>query len=250
MDEPPISWEAHAGLPRQAPGSDATTRHLLALAAPPPAAEVLDIGCGPGRASLRIAATLPEARVTAVDLHQPFLDELDLAARAAGVADRITTVRASMLELPFEDASFDLLWSEGAVYVMGFEAGLTGWRRLLRPGGTLVVTEATWCTEDPSPRARAFWADAYPAMVDVAANERMARAAGYDVVATFRLPNADWWEEYYTPLEARLRGLAAAASDAGRELGPDVAIELEEIDLHRHHGDEYGYIGFVLRQID
>lgn len=45
------------GLPRQSPGSDATTRHLLSLAGPPPARpRVLDLGCGPGRSALLLAA--------------------------------------------------------------------------------------------------------------------------------------------------------------------------------------------------
>ncbi len=62
----------HHGLPRQGPGSDATTRRLLALAGPlPPRPRVLHIGCGPGRSSL-VSAEEAAAEVTAVDLHQPY----------------------------------------------------------------------------------------------------------------------------------------------------------------------------------
>jgi len=40
-----------------------------------------------------------------------------------------------MQALPFREASFDLIWSEGAVYVMGFDAGLAQWRRGSNPAG-------------------------------------------------------------------------------------------------------------------
>lgn len=49
--------ELHHGLPRQSPGSDATTRHLLSLCGPlPERPRVLDLGCGPGRSALLLAA--------------------------------------------------------------------------------------------------------------------------------------------------------------------------------------------------
>jgi len=88
---------------------------------------------------------------------------------------------------PFDECSFDLVWSEGAVYVMGFATGLRAWRPLVRPAGLVVVTEATWFTDAPSARARSFWADAYPAMTDVTTNERIAAQAGYQVIGTHRL---------------------------------------------------------------
>src|ERR1700754_1662301 len=81
----------HHGLPRQSPGSDATTRRLLALAAPLPAhPRALDLGCGPGRAALLLAGDAG-AHVTAVDLHQPFLDELRSAAAAPGPGPSTST---------------------------------------------------------------------------------------------------------------------------------------------------------------
>ncbi|WP_203678850.1 SAM-dependent methyltransferase, partial [Streptomyces microflavus] len=66
----------HQDLPRQGPGSDATTRRLLEMAGPlPEHPRVLDAGCGPGRSALLLAEEAG-AHVTAVDLHQPFLDGL------------------------------------------------------------------------------------------------------------------------------------------------------------------------------
>lgn len=245
MDARSIFWEIHAGLPRQAPGSDATTRRLLSLCGPlPPAPAVLDVGCGPGRATRVLADALPDATLTAVDLHQPFLDELGAAAVAAGIDHRVARVRASMTEMPFEDGRFDLIWSEGAVYVMGVAEALRAWRRMLRPGGRLVFTEATWFTDAPSPAAAAFWA-AYAGMASEAANRARAEAAGYAVVDTHRLPASDW-VEYYDPIAARLD----AYDTTDPEVAAAVAAERAELDLYRDHGDEYGYTGYVLRRVE
>jgi SAM-dependent methyltransferase len=245
MDGRSIFWEVHEGLPQQAPGSDATTRHLLSCCTPLPASPaVLDVGCGPGRSTVSLAAALPTAMLTGVDLYQPFLDELATAAAAAGVDQRVDRVRASMTELPFEDSQFDLIWSEGAIYLMGVEAGLRAWRRLLRPRGLLVFTEATWFTASPAAATARFWAS-YEAMADEDGNRRRAAAAGYEVLTTYRLPASDW-AAYYDPIAERLRAYDTSDPD----VAAGVAAEWVELDLYRDHGDEYGYTGYVLRRTD
>ncbi|WP_232109916.1 bifunctional class I SAM-dependent methyltransferase/N-acetyltransferase [Streptomyces buecherae] len=235
----------HRGLPRQGPGSDATTRRLLELAGPLPGRRprVLDAGCGPGRAALLLAEEAG-ARVTAVDVHQPFLDELTAAAVSRGLDERITVLNRSMDRLPFPDHSFDVIWSEGAVYTVGFETALRSWRRLLAPGGVLVVTEIEWTTSAPSTQARAFWDPVYPLRTS-AANADAARAAGYWVDAHWPLPESDWWNEYYTPLSERI-ARADPADPAHPGMGQALAAARAEITLRRHHGSDYDYAGYVL----
>ncbi|MFD9213445.1 GNAT family N-acetyltransferase [Streptomyces sp. NPDC059544] len=236
----------HHGLPRQGPGSDDTTRRLLGLAGPvPPRPRVLDLGCGPGRAALLLAAEAG-AEVTAVDLHEPFLDELRQAARARGLADRIRTVCADMGAPPFPDGSFDLVWAEGSAYAIGFDTALRSWRRLLAPGGTLVLTECEWTCAEPSPAARAFWDEHCP-LRTTAANATAAVGAGYHVAGVHRQPESDW-QEYYGPLGAR-----AAAVDpetATPATAAALAATRAEIAMRRDHGAEYGYTGYVLRPAD
>jgi ubiquinone/menaquinone biosynthesis C-methylase UbiE len=226
----------HHQLPRQGPGSDASTRRLLKMAGPlPEHLRVLDAGCGPGRAGLLLAAET-DAHVAAVDLHQPFLDQLDAAASRCGLAERITTVNCSMADLPYPDHSFDVIWAEGSVYDIGFDTALRAWRRLLAPGGVLVVTEIEWTTGTPSPQAWAFWDPAY-SLRTTEANSDAAEAAGYRVGAVLPLPESDWWQEYYTPLTERI-----AAPDLTVPGMPQaVAATRAEIALRREHGQHYRY---------
>ncbi|WP_252442942.1 class I SAM-dependent methyltransferase [Pseudonocardia humida] len=236
-----VFWMAHDGLPRQAPGSVATTELLLGLAAPlPDRPRILDIGCGTGAASLPLAAATG-GEVVAVDTHAPFLDRLRSEARAAGLAERIETLDAAMQDLPLPAGGTDLLWAEGSAYLMGFDAALAQWRRLLAPDGVLVLTEAVWTTPQPAAGARAFWDPAYPGMRSTAANAAAAEAAGWTVRATYLLPDSDW-AAYYGPLADRIDALRARGVD------PAVLDEVaREIDVRRAHGDDYGYAGYVLR---
>jgi SAM-dependent methyltransferase len=237
MDAAEVFWTLHSDLPREGVGSDATTRELLGLSSPLPGDRALDIACGPGRSALVLADA--GLRVTAVDTHEPFLERL----RAATGNRPITVEQASMADLPYADGSFDLLWCEGAAYIMGVDAALAGWRRLLVPGGALVFSEVGWTTSSPSPAAREFWA-AYPAMRDEAGTVAAAEGAGYDVLATRRLPESDWWDEYYTPLGEAI----AAWPDPDGQTAAALAAHQAEIDLRRDHPGDYGYTGYVLRR--
>ncbi|MFJ6934923.1 methyltransferase domain-containing protein [Streptomyces sp. NPDC101132] len=231
----------HHGLPRQGPGSDATTRRLLSLAGPlPERPRILDLGCGPGRSALLLAAEAG-AEVTAVDLHEPFLAELRAEARARGLDGRIHTVKADMADVPFPDGSFDLVWAESSAYIVGFDTALATWRRLLAPGGTLVLTECEWTVDEPSAAARAFW-DPHCPLRTGDRNRAAAAAAGYQVVGVVPQPESDW-DEYYGPLAAR----ADAADPSGPGMAAALAATREEIALRREHGGDYGYTGYVLR---
>lgn len=140
------------GLPRQGPGSDACTREALRrLPELPAAPRVLDLGCGSGRSALVLAEVL-RTKVIAVDNHQPFLDQLRTAAQERGLADLIEIRCADMAAPGVPAGGIDLLWSEGAIYLLGFEEGLRLWRPLLAPGGCLAASECSWLLAEPPAR--------------------------------------------------------------------------------------------------
>jgi ubiquinone/menaquinone biosynthesis C-methylase UbiE len=244
----PLFFELHSNLPREGPGDDATTRSVLLSLGLPQAPKVLDIGCGPGAQSL-VLARESGGTVTAVDVHQPFLDELERRAENAGLEEQICMCRASMSNLPFADGAFDLIWSEGAIFIMGFAAGLTSWRRLLRAGGFLVASEATWLASAPARESLDFWHEAYPAMTTIDANRATIRACGFTAVAEYVLPKRSWFTEYYDPLEARIAGLNERHA-AEPETLHWLAGERREIEIARRHGDAVGYVFYVMRRSD
>lgn len=251
LDPHEVFWQLHEGLRRQAPGSELTTARLLQLAEADEGARVLDIGCGSGAASIQLAEA--GLHVTAVDDHQPFLEALDSAwARRApgeagtGRAGTLQTRNATMQDLPFRDASFDLVWAEGSAYVMGFDRALAAWRRLLRPGGAIVLTECEYTVTEPPGAVRTFWDAAYPAMRTTADNVLAAQRAGWHVRALYTLPDRDWWLQYYDEIERRASVLLSGPGVTDSLIADTVRGELAEIELRRAHPDAYGYTGYVL----
>ncbi|HEU17615.1 MAG TPA: class I SAM-dependent methyltransferase [Methanolinea sp.] len=236
------------GLPRQGPGLDEyTARAFHTTPDLPKNPQILDIGCGSGMQTLALARLCPGAVITASDIHQPFLDDVSDRAKKAGLDDRITTVRASMEDLPFPDGSFDLIWAEGSSFIMGFSAALSSWKRLIRPGGYLALSDLVWFTHNPTEECRQFFEKEYPAMVHEEEAEKMVRDAGYTLLDSFRLPDSAWWDDYYIPMSRRLEVLKE--QHAGDEDAQALLASMdEEIEMFRRHSAEYGYSFFVARK--
>lgn len=238
----------HRGLPRQAPGGREHTLRALSLVQDlPPRPRILDFGCGPGAQTIDLLQNT-EGLGWAVDLLPEFLDELRARADLAGVADRLTVVCGDMSAPPPEitPQSFDLVWSEGAAYSMGFDDALKTWRRFLCPGGSIVVSElSAWGRIDEAPAAvQSFFRTEYPRMRDDAANRAAFEAAGYELTGAFRLPVDAWWDPYYAPLSERLPSFEAAF--AGDDLAGEIARQTRlEIELFREHSDDYGYAFYI-----
>jgi SAM-dependent methyltransferase len=234
----------HHGLPREGPGHDDVTREALRrLPALPPRPVVFDLGCGPGRQTLVLARAL-ETRIVAVDHHQPFLDQLTRIASEQGLTQWIEPRCADIGALDVPPGSVDLVWSEGAAYILGFEEALRRWRNLLASGGILAVTECTWFTEVRPAQAQAFWHVNYPTMGTATENARRAEVLGLEVLDSFPLPRSAWWDDYYTPLLDRIAALRPTAS---RDLIGVFDETEREIELYRNYGHSYGYVFYILR---
>lgn len=245
-----VFFDVQSDLPRQGPGDDDCTRRALALCYPlPDSSRVLDVGCGPGAQTLVLAEELRRATITAIDVHQPYLEELQTRAVVAGVSDRVTAENMPMEAIAFPPESFDLIWAEGSAYIMGVASAVAAWKRLLAPGGFLALTDLVWLTEDKSVEAVEFFAQEYPAMTDRAGISENVRDAGYELVDHFTLPDSAWWDAYYTPLLARLPALETKYSGDAAALSV-IRSAKREVEIRRQFTSLYGYEFFIARNAD
>jgi SAM-dependent methyltransferase len=182
-------------------------------------------------------------RVTAVDTWAPSLAVLRARAAERGLAQRIETLRQSMGALELGPRVFDLVWSESAVYTIGFDAALRAWRPLLAPGGALAISELAWLGPPAPARARRFWGSGYPAMRGHEANLEALSLAGYALAASFPLPDADWEEGYYAELSRRIPVLRARYAEPEARAVLDAAEE--EIAVFRERAGSFSYVFYV-----
>lgn len=234
------------GLPRFAPGSDALTLEALErVGAPPADGLIADMGCGEGSSALVLARNTP-CSIVAFDLEPSYVAGLRDLAEQAGLGDRIKAVVADVGEAPLEPGSVDLIWAEGSVYNLGFGQGLATWRKHLKEGGGIVVSELTWLSEQHGEKAEQFFAEAYPAMTTIDANVTAMREAGYDVLETIVFPASAWEDEFYTPLE---RSFPAYLRRHGhtKDAQEVVSVVRTEIETFRECGDCYSYVFYLGR---
>ncbi len=240
--------ELHDGLLRLGPGNEASTLRALGNCSHLPSdPRVLDIGCGTGAQTFCLAEALPNAHLTAVDLFNCFVRRLQIAARKRGLEERIQLVEADMNALPFAAESFDLIWSEGAAYIMGFDAALSKWQALARNGGYLVLSEISWFRSDPPQRLMEYWQAQYPGIRSVDENLAAAERLGWESVSCFQLPAEAWTIDYYGPLQERLP--VFRRDHAGDPEAQEVAAMTEqEIEIVTAHFDYCGYAFYVLQR--
>ncbi len=238
--------ELYGALPRAGPGDNASTgRAFSMMKGLPPTPTILDIGCGPGMQTVELLR-LSGGTVVALDLLPQMIARVKEAAERAGSADRVETIQADMNEMAFEPASFDIVWSEGAIYFIGFEKGLEKVRQFVKPGGYVAVSEAVWLEPDPPEEVVEFW-QAYPEIDTVESKLRVVSRLGYENVGHFVLPTSSWTELYYEPLANRVskyepewKGIAEAE---------DVLAEARtELDMFAKYARYYSYAFFVMRK--
>lgn len=184
---------------------------------------------------------MPGATITAIDLAAPFCARLKDGARRRGLSDRIRVRQAEMATPPLEPGTLDLLWCEGAAYIIGFAEALARWRPFLKSSGYCIVSECEWLNADRPEAAVRFWAEAYPAMATREENVDRARATGYHVVDTHVLAAQDW-DDYYAPIAQAIEDGRAA------QVGSDFAPRLsEEWTVFNESNGSYGYVFYIMR---
>jgi len=248
MENNPI-FKIFESFPRQGPGDDEHTEKAFSIIAEPPkgGGEILDVGCGKGVQTMALARLCPDCRITATDIYQPFLDVVNEKIESGGFSGRVKTIRASMDDLPFEEESFDIIWAEGCSFIMGFENAVRYWKKFLKPGGYMMISDLFWFTESPSAEALEFFAEIDPTIMIEDKGFEIIRNAGFEHTGYFRLPSRVWKESYYDEVKGKLGDLMEEYAD---DEGALMVIEVlkREIEIFDKYTDEYGYTYNVMRK--
>ncbi|MCW0484952.1 class I SAM-dependent methyltransferase [Gaoshiqia sediminis] len=240
--------EYFSQLERQGPGSPEVTRKALSFIDQLTAdSRIADLGCGTGGQTMVLAQHAP-GHMTGIDLFPAFIDLFNRNAVRLGLNDRVTGVVGSMENLPFQSEELDLIWSEGAIYNIGFERGLNEWRNYLKPGGYLAVTEASWFTEERPDEIDRFWMDAYPGIDTIPAKVAQLQQAGYVPVAIFILPENCWTDHFYA-LQVAAQEAFLKKYPGNKTVEDFIASERHEMQLYEAYKAYYGYVFYIGKKI-
>jgi len=240
--------EYFSNLERQGPGSPEVTIQALGFIDNlTNESRIADLGCGTGGQTMVLAQQAP-GQITGIDLFPDFINLFNQNAANLNLQDRVKGIVGSMDNLPFQEEELDLIWSEGAIYNIGYERGLKEWRKFLKTGSYVAVTEASWFTDERPAEINDFWMDAYPEIDTIPIKVAQMQKAGYIPVATFILPENCWTEHFYA-LQVAAQEIFLkkhAGNQAAEEL---VANERHEAQLYAKYKAYYGYVFYIGKKI-
>jgi ubiquinone/menaquinone biosynthesis C-methylase UbiE len=231
-------------LERQGPGSpDVTIRALKFIDNLTAQSRIADIGSGTGGQTIVLAQNTAGS-ITALDLYPGFINRLNEHAEELNLQDRVKGIVGTMDNLPFGNEELDLIWCEGAIYNIGFERGLTEWRKFLKPDGYIAVSEASWFTEERPAEIQQFWNNIYPEIDTIPNCAAKIQKAGYIPVATFILPEHCWTEYFYAP-QATAREAFLEKHVGNKTAEEFIANERREERMYQKYKAYYGYVFYI-----
>lgn len=236
-------------IPRQGPGSFNDTKKAFESIRSrlPENPFILDIGCGSGVQTIDLAK-LCSAHILALDNHEPFLTELEANAVQEGFENNIDVVLDDMNDLPFEDHSFDLIWAEGSLFIVGLENALADWYNLLKDNGYLVFSEAVYLKDEIPEPLFDFFEEEYPDMFTLnEALELINNNPNYQLIDHFTLSKKAWTSNFYDHLSELIVHEKQTQSGLSPEAKQTIQYLEKEIDTYNQYNEYFGYEFFVLK---
>lgn len=240
--------EYFSNLERQGPGSpEVTIKALSFINNLTKDSKIADIGCGTGGQTFVLAQNAP-GQITGIDLFPAFIDIFNDHAEKLNLQNRVKGIVGTMENLPFQNEELDLIWSEGAIYNIGFKRGLEEWRKFLKTGGHLCVSEASWFTEERPDEINKFWQNAYPEIDTISNKVDQVQKAGYIPIATFILPENCWIEHFYN-LQISAQKIFLKKYPGNKTAEELVAYEKHEAELYNKYKEFYGYVFYIGKKV-
>jgi cyclopropane fatty-acyl-phospholipid synthase-like methyltransferase len=240
--------EYFASMERQGPGSSSMTLKALSYVTDlSENSKILDLGCGTGSQTMVLAQNTL-GQIMGIDLFEEFVNIFNANAEKLKLNHRVTAIVGSMDKLDFRPGEIDLIWSEGAIYNMGFERGLNYWVDFLKQGGYVALTEVAWLTIDRPAEIEDFWQDAYSEIDTIQNKIIVMQNAGFEIITTFVLPEACWLDNFYAlHIKAQKQFLSKHPNNiAAQKL---VENEKHEAMLYAKYKQYYGYVFFIGRKL-
>jgi ubiquinone/menaquinone biosynthesis C-methylase UbiE len=186
---------------------------------------ILDIGCGSGVPTMELAR-LSQGEIIGIDLDQSALDKFTRSIKEAGLTDRVQAMNCSMFDMDFADESFDIIWSEGSIYAIGFERGLREWRRFLKPCGFMAVHDEQGNVEEKL--------------------EQISNC-DYELMGYFMLSEETWWTEYFAPLEKLVTTFRTRYTDDTNIL-EELHLAEMELDMFKKNPEHNSSVYFIIKK--
>jgi len=242
-----VIYDYFSNTERQGPGSkEITLKALSFIDGLTEKSKICDIGCGTGGQTMVLAGNT-SGKITGIDSYSDFIRQLNENVRNGKLQDRVEGVVGDMGNLQLGEDEFDLLWSEGAIYNIGFERGMNEWRKFLKPGGFIAVTENTWFTEDRPAEIQDFWQKAYPEIDTVSNKVSQMQKAGYVPIAAFAVPETCWLDYYKAQIGRRKDFLEKYKGNKTAE--EFAAYQEYEAGLYYEYKKYYGYVFYIGKKL-
>lgn len=242
-----VIYEFFSDTERQGPGSkEETLKALSFIGALDKESRIADIGCGTGGQTMVLGEST-SCEIIGVDAWPGFIDQFNQNARNRDLQGRVRGIAGNMENLPFGEEELDLIWSEGAIYNIGFERGLKEWRKFLKKGGYIAVTENTWFSEERPAEIQDFWQKAYPEIDTIPNKVAQMQKAGYLPVATYILPETIWLDYY--KWQVRRRETFLKKYEGNEAVEEFVAAMQYEAELYYKYKEYYGYMFYIGKRV-
>lgn len=234
---------------RQGPGSpEVTLKALSFIDNLSDESLIADIGCGTGGQTMVLAAHAP-GHIRGFDLFSGFIELFNENAAKQGLQDKMKGIVCSMDNLPFQNEELDLIWSEGAIYNIGFERGLNEWHKYLKPGGYIAVSESSWFTARRPVEIENYCMPHFPEMDTISGKVALIEKAGYKPIATFILPENCWLEHYFNPL-IKVQDLFLTRYAGNKVVEEFITFQRQDAEMYRKYKDYYGYVFYIAKKVE